>query len=49
MASPAYRVDRWPVTAQPGEQSSDGDVRAKIDAVLRDLRLRAGTRSALSI
>jgi SAM-dependent methyltransferase len=47
MASPAYRVDRWPVTAQPDEQRSDGDVRAKIDTVLRDLRLRG--RHALRI
>lgn len=47
MANAAYRVDRWPVTAQSGEQSNDSDVRAKIDAVLRDLRLRG--RHALRI
>lgn len=40
MASAAYRVEPCPVTAQSGERSNDGDVRAKIDAVLRDLRLQ---------
>lgn len=47
MATPAYRVDPYPVTAHTGDQSNDGDVRAKIDAVLRDLRLRG--RHALRI
>jgi SAM-dependent methyltransferase len=47
MASAAHHVERRPITTQPGEQSSDDDIRAKIDAVLRDLRLRG--RHALRI
>jgi SAM-dependent methyltransferase len=47
MASAAYRVDSAPAVAGSEERGVDDDVRAKIDAVLRDMRQRG--RRALRI